>query len=83
MDISSLIRTVPNFPKEGIMFKDITTLLKDAKGFQAALEEFYNLCKDKNLTKIVGIESRGFIFKTGKSVGFIYPGFVCPYWCWN
>ena len=62
MDISSLIRTVPNFPKEGIMFKDITTLLKDAKGFQAALEEFYNLCKDKNLTKIVGIESRGFIF---------------------
>ncbi len=61
MDLKSLIRTVPDFPKKGIMFRDITTLLKDQKGISIALEQLYNLAKTKELTKIVGIESRGFI----------------------
>lgn len=62
MDISSFIRTVPDFPKKGIMFKDITTLINDPHGFDIALSNLYNLAKDKKITKVVGIESRGFIF---------------------
>ncbi len=61
MDLKELIRTVPDFPKEGIMFRDITTLLKDEKGISAALDELYNLAKNKKITKVVGVESRGFI----------------------
>ncbi len=62
MDIKKMIRDVPNFPKEGIIFKDITTLLKDSKGFTETLNKLYELSKDKNITKVLGIESRGFIF---------------------
>ncbi|MCL4550019.1 MAG: adenine phosphoribosyltransferase [Bacteroidetes bacterium] len=61
MDIKSLIRDVPNFPKEGIIFKDITTLLKNAGGMRDATEELYNFIKNKKITKVAGIESRGFI----------------------
>ncbi len=61
MELKSLIRDVPNFPKEGIIFKDITTLLKNPEGFQNALERLYLLSKDKGIQKVVGIESRGFI----------------------
>ena len=75
MDLSALIRTVPDFPKKGIMFKDITTLLKHPDGFNAALEEFYKLLENKQLTKVVGIESRGFIFGAALAaklnVGFV------------
>ena len=62
MDLRDLIRDVPNFPKEGIVFKDITTLLKDKNGFKSALEKLYNLSKNKGITKVIGVESRGFIF---------------------
>jgi len=62
MKIKDLIRDVPNFPIEGIIFKDITTLLKDKSGFSATLDELYNLSKNKGITKVIGIESRGFIF---------------------
>ncbi len=61
MDLKTLIRDVPNFPKEGIIFKDITTLLKNPDGLADALKELYNLAKDKSVDKVVGIESRGFI----------------------
>lgn len=62
MKIKELIRDVPNFPIEGIIFKDITTLLKDKSGFSDTLDELYNLSKNKGITKVIGIESRGFIF---------------------
>jgi adenine phosphoribosyltransferase len=62
VDLKKLIRDVPNFPIEGIVFKDITTLLKDAEGYSKTLDELFNLAKDKGITKVVGIESRGFIF---------------------
>ncbi len=62
MDIKKMIRDIPNFPKEGIIFKDITTLLKDGKGFSETLNRLYEISKDKNITKVLGIESRGFIF---------------------
>ncbi len=61
MELKSLIRSVPDFPIEGIMFRDITTLLNDKDGLKAALDELYNLAKDKRITKVIGIESRGFI----------------------
>lgn len=61
MDLKKLIRDVPNFPKEGIIFKDITTLLKDPDGLSYAIAELHNLVKNKQITKVAGIESRGFI----------------------
>lgn len=62
MDLKDLIRDVPDFPIEGILFKDITTLLKDKTGFEETLNQLYELSKDSGITKVVGIESRGFIF---------------------
>ncbi len=62
MDYKSLIRDVPDFPKEGIIFKDITTLLKNGEGFNSVLTDLYEKSKDLGITKVVGIESRGFIF---------------------
>ena len=61
-DLAKYIRDVPDFPKEGIIFKDITTLLKDPKAFKDAVDTIAELYKDKGITKVVGIESRGFIF---------------------
>jgi len=60
--IKSKIRTVPHWPKQGIMFKDITTLLKDPKGFKETIDILYNRYKNKKIDKVIGIESRGFIF---------------------
>jgi adenine phosphoribosyltransferase len=61
MDYKTLIREVPNFPKPGILFYDITTLLKDAKAFRSIQDELFNRYRDKAILKVVGIESRGFI----------------------
>lgn len=60
--IKSKIRTVPHWPKEGIMFRDITTLLKDAEGFKETIDLLYNRYKGKKIDKVISIESRGFIF---------------------
>jgi adenine phosphoribosyltransferase len=62
MEIGSKIRAVPDFPKKGIMFRDITTLLKDSEAFAYVVEEFYRHYKDKKIDKVVSVESRGFIF---------------------
>lgn len=61
MDFRSLIREVPDFPKPGISFKDITTLLKDGEAFNAVVETLVEHYKDKNIKTVVGIESRGFL----------------------
>ena len=55
------LRCIPDFPKKGINFRDVTTLYKNAECIQIMLDELYELYKDKGITKIVGIESRGFI----------------------
>ncbi len=60
-EIKNSIRDVPNFPTEGILFKDLTTVFKNGKQLREIADELYELYKDKGLTKIVGIESRGFI----------------------
>lgn len=61
-DLKKTIRDVPDFPKKGIVFKDITTLLKDQKAFKYALDILVKECKKCKPDKIAGIESRGFIF---------------------
>jgi len=60
-DIKSLIRTIPDFPKKGVMFRDITTLLKDADGLRAIVDQLAAHLKSCNAKKVVAIESRGFI----------------------
>src|SRR3712207_3065142 len=61
MTIKSLIRTIPHYPKHGIMFRDITTLLKDGVGFSLAIESLARRYEHARPDKIAGIESRGFI----------------------
>ena len=55
------LRCIPDFPKKGINFRDVTTLYKNATCMKIMLDEMYELYKDKGITKIVGVESRGFI----------------------
>jgi adenine phosphoribosyltransferase len=55
------IRNVPDFPKPGILFKDISTALKDAEVLRFIADELYDYYKDKGITKVVGVESRGFV----------------------
>ncbi len=62
MDIKSKIRTVPHFPKEGVMFKDITTLLQDSDAFRYVIAEMLKKIEGKKIDKVVSAESRGFIF---------------------
>ncbi len=59
--IKNSIRNVPDFPKKGIQFKDITTALKEANVLTEMADLLYDYYKDKGITKVVGIESRGFI----------------------
>jgi adenine phosphoribosyltransferase len=61
-ELKSLIREVPDFPKPGILFKDITTLLADAGGLRRAIACLAEPFRDAEIDKVVGIESRGFIF---------------------
>lgn len=62
MDLKTRIRNIKDFPKPGIMFRDITTLLKDPEAFNYTIEQLYSYTENKNINKVVGIESRGFIF---------------------
>jgi adenine phosphoribosyltransferase len=62
MDLKRLIRDVRDFPKPGIVFKDITTLTKDPEGFRAAVDEMADRYRDAAVDVVVGIEARGFIF---------------------
>lgn len=59
--VAASIRTVPDFPKQGIMFKDITTALKDAEVLKFVSDTLYEYYQDKGITKVVGVESRGFV----------------------
>jgi adenine phosphoribosyltransferase len=59
--LKSKIRHVPDFPKAGILFYDVTTLLRDPEGFQIAIDSLSNPYKDRGISLVVGIESRGFI----------------------
>jgi adenine phosphoribosyltransferase len=60
-DLKALIRSIPDFPKKGIVFRDLTTLLKDAAGFRASLDRLIDPFRHEMIHSVVGIESRGFI----------------------
>ena len=62
------LRCIPDFPQKGINFRDVTTLFKNHECLQIMLDELYELYKDKGITKIVGIESRGFIMASALAV---------------
>ena len=62
------LRCIPDFPKKGINFRDVTTLYKNAECMQIMVDELYELYKDKGITKIVGIESRGFIMASALAI---------------
>lgn len=75
MPIKSRVRTIEHYPRPGIMFRDITTLLKDPVGFQLLIREFVGRYRHMQIDKVVGIESRGFIL--GAPVAYeIGAGFV-------
>jgi adenine phosphoribosyltransferase len=62
MNLKDKIRTVPHWPIEGVMFRDITTLLQEPEAARFAYDELYNRYKDMDVDKIVAIDARGFIF---------------------
>lgn len=62
MDLKTLIRTIPDFPEEGVLFRDITPVLQDSEGLKAAINQMQDCFKDIDFDLIVGPESRGFIF---------------------
>jgi adenine phosphoribosyltransferase len=75
MDLKKLIRDVPDFPKPGIVFKDITTLTRDPEGLRAAVDAMADRFTDEGVDVVVGIESRGFVF--GAAVAYrLGVGFV-------
>ncbi|MBP3735574.1 MAG: adenine phosphoribosyltransferase [Lachnospiraceae bacterium] len=61
-EIKDYVRTIPDFPEPGIMFRDITTVLQDAEGFALAIDTMQELVKDIDFDVVVGAESRGFVF---------------------
>ncbi len=75
MTIKSLIRTVTHYPRHGVQFRDITTLLKDPLGLNVTVDELYNHFQDQKIDKVVGVESRGFLIGTPLAyklgVGFV------------
>jgi adenine phosphoribosyltransferase len=74
-EIQKLIKDVPDFPKKGIVFKDITPLLEDPKNLERVINEFYEIFKGKGINKVAAMESRGFLF--GVSVALrLNAGFV-------
>ena len=61
LDLKSLVRTIPDHPKPGIMFRDVTTLLKHAVGFNACIERLVEPYRTAGIEAVIGIEARGFI----------------------
>ena len=61
-ELKDYVRTIPNFPEEGIMFRDITSVLQDPDGFKLAIDKMQELVKDLDFDLVLGAESRGFIF---------------------
>ena len=67
MDLKKFIRSIPDYPKKGILFRDITTLIKDPKAFNHSIDKIIDISKKVNFDKVAAIESRGFIFASAVS----------------
>jgi adenine phosphoribosyltransferase len=75
MSIRARIRTIPDYPRAGVQFRDITTLLQDAAGFRRAVEELVSPFTDARVDKVAGVEARGFILG-GAAADRLQAGFV-------
>ena len=71
--IKSSIKSIPNYPKEGIIFRDITTLLEVPAAFKATIDLIVEQYRDKGITKVLGTESRGFIFGASVALALGLP----------
>ena len=75
LDLKALVRTIPDYPHKGILFRDITTLIEHPEGFKESIERIASQYRGKGVTHVAGIEARGFIFGAGVAialgVGFI------------
>ena len=67
MDLKKYIRSIPDYPKKGILFRDITTLIKDSKAFNYSIDQIIEISKKLDFDKIAAIESRGFVFASAIS----------------
>ena len=67
MDLKKYIRSIPDYPKKGILFRDITTLIKDSKAFNYSIDQIVEISKKLDFNKIAAIESRGFVFASAVS----------------
>ena len=67
MNLKEYIRSIPDYPKKGILFRDITTLIKNEKAFKETINQIVTHCKNINFNKIAAIESRGFVFASAVS----------------
>ena len=67
MDLKKFIRSIPDYPKKGILFRDITTLIKDEKAFEETINQIVERSKKFKFNKIAAIESRGFVFASAVS----------------
>ena len=70
MNLKSVIREFPDFPKKGVLFRDISPVLKDPRALKFVVDQFYEIYKNKNVDLIAGIESRGFIFASALAIRF-------------
>ena len=75
LDLASLIRSIPDYPKPGILFRDITTLIEHPEGFRESVERLAELHRGLGITHVAGIEARGFIFGAGVAIA-LGVGFV-------
>jgi adenine phosphoribosyltransferase len=75
LDLKALVRSIPDYPKKGILFRDITTLIEHPQGFRESVERIAAAHRDKGITHVAGIEARGFIFGAGVAIA-LGVGFV-------
>ena len=75
LDLKSLVRTIPDYPKPGILFRDITTLIEHPEGFKESVERMAAAHRGLGFTHVAGIEARGFIFGAGVAIA-LGVGFV-------
>ena len=67
MNLKEYIRSIPDYPKKGILFRDITTLIKNEDAFEETINQIIKILKNHNFDKIAAIESRGFVFASAVS----------------
>ncbi|RUT34957.1 adenine phosphoribosyltransferase [Arsenicitalea aurantiaca] len=75
LDLKALVRSIPDYPKAGILFRDITTLIEHPEGFREAVERLAETHRGAGITHVAGIEARGFIFGAGVAIA-LGVGFV-------